>query len=106
MDSKPRSDPASLPPEDEIERLREELRKQRDLYLRAIADCDNYRKRVERDQSKTIRNGRRDLILSILETLDEFERALVHSEQEPASLLEGIRVIYRLLQNQISAEGI
>ncbi len=106
MDSKPKNEPVPLSPEIEIERLKEELRIQRNLYLRAVADCDNYRKRVERDQAKSIRNGRRDLLFSILETLDEFERAFAHAEQDPASLLEGTRVIYRLLVNRMSAEGV
>jgi len=106
MDSKARNEPVPLRPEIEIERLKEELRVQRDLYLRAVADCANYRKRVERDQAKAIRNGRRDLLFSILETLDEFERALAHDEQDPTSLLEGTRVIYRFLVNRMSAEGV
>ncbi len=106
MDSMPRSEPPPLEPGAEIERLKEELRVQRDMYLRAVADCDNFRKRVERDQAKAIRSGRRDLILSILETLDEFERAFKHADQDPESLIEGIRVVYRLLLNRISAEGV
>ncbi len=106
MDSKPKNEPVPLSPEIEIEKLKEELRVQRDLYLRAVADCDNYRKRVERDQAKAIRNGRRDLIFSILDTLDEFERAFAQTEENPVSLLEGVRVIYRLLNNRMSAEGV
>ena len=90
----------------EIERLKEELRREHEQYLRALADCDNYRKRVERDQAKAIRSGKRELLLGILETLDEFERALKHSEQDPASMLQGVELIYRLLRNRITAEGV
>ncbi len=106
MDSKPKDEPVSLDPEAEVERLKEELRVQKDMYLRVLADCDNYRKRVERDRAKEIRNGRRDLILSVLETLDEFERAFLNAERNPAPLSEGVRLIYRLLQNRITAEGV
>jgi molecular chaperone GrpE len=93
-------------PRAEIERLKEELRQEHDMYLRVLADCDNYRKRVSRDQAKVIRSGKRDLILGILETLDEFERAFKHAEQESESLLQGVELIYRLLKNRISAEGV
>lgn len=106
MDSKPKGESPLPDPEAEIRRLREELRSQKDMYLRAVADCDNYRKRVERDQAKVIRDGRRNLLLTILETLDEFERAFAHSGEDPGSLLEGIRVVYRLLLNRIAAEGV
>ncbi len=106
MDSKPRSETAHRDPEAEIERLKQELQAQRNMYLRAVADCDNYRKRVERDQAKVIRNGRRDLLLSVLEVLDEFERALAHSEQDSGKLVEGVRLLHRLLLNRIAAEGV
>ena len=35
----------------EIERLKEELRREHDMYLRALADFDNYRRRVERERA-------------------------------------------------------
>jgi len=41
----------------EIDQLKEELRQKNDLYLRALADFDNYRKRVERDQAEAARAG-------------------------------------------------
>ncbi len=103
------AEPENLPVEDpitEIERLKEELRREHEQYLRAMADCDNYRKRVERDQAMAIRRGKRDLLLAILETLDEFEQALKHSEQKPGSLLQGMELIQRLLYNRIRAEGV
>jgi molecular chaperone GrpE len=103
------SQPEDLPVEDpttEIERLKEEVQREHQMYLRALADCDNYRKRVERDQAKVIRSGKRDLLLGILETLDEFERAFKHAEQESQPLLKGVELIYRLLRNRITAEGV
>src|SRR5262249_31805165 len=41
----------------EIDQLKEELRQKNDLYLRALADFDNYRKRVQRDQAEASRAG-------------------------------------------------
>ncbi len=37
---------------DKIEELTEELSKKEELYLRTLADFDNYRKRVERDKER------------------------------------------------------
>ena len=34
----------------EIERLKQELQRSRDIHTRVLADFDNYRKRVQRDQ--------------------------------------------------------
>lgn len=106
MNTRPDTKPDHEDPEAEIQRLKDELRARHDMYLRAVADCDNYRKRVERDQAKTIRNGRRDLILTLIEITDELERAFQHSGQSPEALEEGIQIVYRLLLTRMAAEGI
>jgi molecular chaperone GrpE (heat shock protein) len=38
--------------EPDTERLKADLRREHDMYLRALADFDNYRRRVERDRTK------------------------------------------------------
>ena len=62
----------------EIARLQEELRREHDMYLRALADFENYRRRVERDRSTAARSGKRDVILPLLDVLDGFDRASLH----------------------------
>ncbi|MBE3519195.1 MAG: nucleotide exchange factor GrpE [Firmicutes bacterium] len=69
--------------EEELESLRAEAAAWRekaefnwDQFLRARADLDNYRKRVERDLAFRIRQGKKELILGFLEVLDNLERVL------------------------------
>jgi molecular chaperone GrpE len=98
-----------VPPPDgaaEIERLKDELRSKENMYLRALADFENYRKRVEREQGSAARAGKREIILPLLETLDGFERALAHMEDDPESVVEGVRAIYRRLLSQLEAQGV
>jgi molecular chaperone GrpE len=90
----------------EIERLKEELRRKDNAYLRALADFENYRKRVERDRSGAVHAGKREILLPLLETLDGFERALAHMENDPESVVEGVRAIYRSLLSQLEAQGV
>lgn len=90
----------------EIEHLKEQLNKEHSMYLRALADCENYRKRVEREQAKAIRDGRKDLLLALVEIADEFDRALDLAQGDHSSLLEGFEIIHRLLQKRILAEGV
>jgi len=90
----------------ELEQLKEELRKKNDQYLRALAEFDNYRKRVEREKADAARAGKRELARSLLETLDSFDRALEHAESEPGAILEGVRAIHRRLLRQLEAQGI
>jgi molecular chaperone GrpE len=90
----------------EIDRLKQELRRKENMYLRTLADFENYRKRVERDRTGAARDGKREIILSLLETLDGFERALEHMDDDPESVAEGVRAIYRRLLSQLEAQGV
>src|SRR5215831_7469115 len=78
-------------------RLKEELRREHEVYLRTAADFDNYRKRIERDRAQTTQADKRKLILALLDVMDDLERALAHAGQEPAPVVEGLRAIYRRL---------
>jgi molecular chaperone GrpE len=90
----------------EIERLKEELRREHDLYLRALADYDNYRRRIERERATAARSGKRDLILQLLEVLDGFDRALLHVGNAPASVSEGLQLLQRKLLSVLEAQGV
>jgi molecular chaperone GrpE len=97
---------AGAEPEREIERLKEELRREHDTVLRALADFDNYRRRVERDRASAARSGKRDVILSLLEVLDGFERALHHIGDAPSSVAQGVQAIHRNLLGVLERHGV
>jgi molecular chaperone GrpE len=89
----------------ELERLQEQLRTEHEMYLRALADFENYRRRVERESARTARDGKREIILSLLEVLDGFDRAFQHAGKNQASF-EGLQAIYRKLLTVLQAQGI
>lgn len=91
---------------DEIEQLKEQVRQEHEMYLRALADFDNYRRRVERERASAASSGKREMILALLELLDSFERALQHIEDAPPSLAEGLKAIYRTLLNLLEQQGV
>jgi molecular chaperone GrpE len=93
-------------PEAEVERLKEELRHEHEALLRALADFDNYRRRVERDRASAARSGKRDLILSLLEVLDGFDRALNHIDDAPSSVAQGVQAIHRKLLGVLERHGV
>jgi molecular chaperone GrpE len=90
----------------EIGRLKEELSHQHEMYLRALADFDNYRRRVERERASAARNGKREILLSLLEVLDSFDRAFQHLEDVPSSISEGLQAIQRKLLVLLEAHGV
>lgn len=90
----------------EIERLKEEVDHEHDLYLRVLADFDNYRKRVERERTIAARNGTREIILSLLSVMDGFDRALEHLGNKHSPMTEGFRAIHRKLLGLLESQGV
>jgi molecular chaperone GrpE len=90
----------------EVERLKEELRREHETLLRALADFDNYRRRVERDRASAARSGKREVILSLLDVLDGFDRALSHMGDAPSSVAEGVQAIHRNLLSALDRQGV
>lgn len=90
----------------EIKNILEELERERELRLRAMADFDNYRKRVERDQGTAERSGKRAILLALLEVMDDFDRAIEHVNQAPGAVVEGVRAIHKRLTDALKAQGV
>ena len=70
---------------DEIGALREELSELNGKWLRALADLDNYRKRIERERLRWAEGAREGLLLSLVEIVDDFERAIACGDVAPPS---------------------
>jgi molecular chaperone GrpE len=79
-------------PEDAA-RLREEVAGLTDRWLRAVADLDNYKKRVARDRERDLWAARSGLLIPILGVLDDFERALGEERGDLDSFRRGVALI-------------
>jgi molecular chaperone GrpE len=87
-------------------RLKEELSREHEIYLRNLADFENYRRRVERERASAAQAGKREMVLSLLDVLDDFERALEHMDEAPASLSAGVSAIYQRLSGLLESQGV
>ncbi len=90
----------------QISNLETELRRTRELYVRTLADFDNYRKRVERERASAARAGKRKLILGMLDVLDSFDRALEQMKSADPAIVEGFEAIRRKTAGILEAEGV
>jgi len=90
----------------EVERLQDELSREHNLYLRALADFENYRRRVERERENTAKRDKRELLLVLLDLADNFERALAHINDSPESVVAGLHTIQRRLASILKAQGV
>ena len=90
----------------ETKQLQEELRSERDMRLRALADFDNYRKRVERERAGAAQSGKRDIVLRLLDLADNFDRAFQHAGEVPSAWVEGFQSLHRKLLALLEAQGV
>lgn len=98
-----------LPPADwvaEIQRLQEELINERDRNLRTLADFKNYRRRVERDGSKLAEEGKRGIILPLLDIIDDMEKALQWASDEEEPFVKGVRIIHQKFLALLETHGV
>ncbi len=76
-----------------------------DGWQRAVAEFQNYKKRVDRDREADKAWMKGELIKKVLPVLDDLERALQNRSTENA-WANGIELITRKLQSILEAEGI
>ena len=60
---------------------------------RALADLDNLRKRYERELARERAAARAQAAAEWLPVVDNLDRALLHADDDPAGVVEGVRAV-------------
>ena len=84
-------------PEDEIQRLKEEVEDYNEKFLRVVADFDNFRKRIDRDRDQQTLRLKGEVVSNFLDIIDTVEKAVVVDYPDLQSSKEGILGIHKLL---------
>lgn len=89
----------------ETEKQNKELE---DRLIRLAAEFDNYKKRVAKEQNQVVKNANENLISKLLESLDNFSRALdsARNSADIKSLQSGLELIYFQLMDILTKEGL
>jgi molecular chaperone GrpE len=79
-----------------------------DRYLRTLADFENFRRRSRQEMEDARRFAGEKLISDLLPVLDDFERALQHSEGSAGAeaVREGVLQIQKLLLDTLAKHGV
>jgi molecular chaperone GrpE len=102
-------------PKTEAELLKEQLaqsdekvKELEDRLLRLAAEYDNFRKRTAKEFEALCQNANENLISKLLDTLDNFERALesAKSSNDYDSFHKGVELIYTHLRELLEKEGL
>ncbi len=90
------------------EKLQEEVKQEKDKFLRLFAEFENYKKRTSKERVELFKTASQDVMVSMLPVLDDFERALLHIEddKEAEELRKGVLLIYQKLISTLEQKGL
>jgi len=94
--------------ESAVDKLKVELNEQKDKYLRLAADFDNYRKRTAKEKYELIDSASKDVILSLLDVLDDIDRAEIQLENTTdfEQNKEGVKLVFNKLKSALQSKGL
>jgi molecular chaperone GrpE len=77
-------------------------------YLRALAEMENYKKRMARERTELLRYAGEDLLREILPVVDNLERTLAHINEtvETGKVMEGVSLIHKQFLQALEKSGV
>lgn len=92
----------------ELEKLQQELQEQKDKYLRLMAEFDNFRRRTAKERLDLIQTAGKDVIVSLLEVLDDCDRAekQLNSNADIAVQKEGVQLVFNKIRSNLQNKGV
>lgn len=93
--------------EEELRKKTEEAAANYDRYVRALADAENFKKRMQRDKVEAIRYANENLLRDLLQVIDSLDLALEHAQQggDGKSLAEGVGLTRKLFRDVLERHG-
>jgi molecular chaperone GrpE len=90
------------------ELLQQELATANDKYLRLYAEFDNFRRRTIKEREEARKTEGKDVIVSLLPVLDDFERALKSMEHasNASAVKEGVTLVQHKIKNILGQKGL
>jgi molecular chaperone GrpE len=88
--------------------LQNQLEAEKDKFMRLFAEFENYKKRTNRERIELFKTAGQEVMLALLPILDDFERALLHidDDKEAEELRKGVLLIYQKLVSTLEQKGL
>lgn len=89
------------------EQLLQDLKEQKDKYMRLFAEFENYKRRTSKERLELFKTASQEVMQVMLPVLDDFDRALKEiRKSEDNSLVEGIDLINNKLRETLKSKGL
>ena len=97
--------------EEQLEACRKEAEEYKDRYLRAHADFDNMKKRLEKDKATAVAFANEAFATDLLSVIDTFENALaaidrIEGDEAVEKIKEGMALTYEQLLKVLKKHGV
>lgn len=92
----------------ELDTLKKEVEEQKEKFIRLYAEFDNYKRRNAKERVELIQTAGREVIQSMLEVLDDCERAekQMNQSEDLKQIKEGIGLIFNKFRNILQSRGL
>ena len=91
----------------EEDKLREDLAKEKDRFLRLFAEFENFKKRTSKERMELFKTAGQEVMVSLLPVLDDFDRALKEiSKSEDKEMFKGVELINNKLKETLKSKGL
>lgn len=79
-----------------------------DKYLRLFAEFDNYKRRTQKERQELLQTAGKDVIISLLPVLDDFDRAnkAIEGATDINPIREGISLVHNKLKSVLGQKGL
>lgn len=95
-------------PKDVLAEAQKEIEKYKDLYLRSVAEFDNYRKRTLKEKTQLLLNGSEKAVSAMLPIIDDMERAIESATKtdDIEVIKEGMKLIFQKTNKVMESLGV
>ncbi len=89
------------------DKMKEELAKEKDKFLRLFAEFENYKKRTTKERLELFKTANQEVLVAMLPVLDDFDRAMAQiAKTEDEALLKGVELIHNKFKDTLVAKGL
>ena len=88
-------------------KLEDQLKEEKDKFLRLFAEFENYKRRTAKERIELFSTASEEVMISLLPILDDFDRASVEIEKDLENeTLKGVLLIKNKLFDSLKSKGL
>ena len=91
----------------QLESLQNEIKEEKDKFLRLFAEFENYKKRTSKERLDLYKTASQELMTALLPIIDDLKRASTEFEKsKEKSLVEGFSLINNKFSDTLKSQGL